>query len=207
MFEVKPQAYQWDVENNGAIEIHRVLMDSNYFIETVFSDKPSKFISTRGGFYESKSNVIHVQFEFNSNYLKDSLVKAEIRIPNIGKEISKPKLPLDGKWLMAGRVNNEGEERRRDTKRSRKTLKFLIDGYFQWTAYNTETFKFYGSGGGKYNAKDGKYSESIEYFSRDNSRSGKTLSFSFNQEQNDWYHKGFSSQGKPLHEIWTLRND
>ena len=64
----------------------------------------------------------------------------------VGKQKEKAS-GVDGKWLMAGRVKPEGEQRR-DISRSRKTMKFLIDGFFQWTAFNTETFQFFGSGGG-----------------------------------------------------------
>ena len=53
--------------------------------------------------------------------------------------------------------------------------------------------------------KKENYKESIVYFSRDNTRSGQTLSFKYDQKDNDWHHTGFSSKGKPLHEIWTLR--
>ena len=81
----------------------------------------------------------------------------------------------------------------------------LSDGFFQWTAYNTETFEFFGCGGGRYEANEGDYYESIVYFSRDNTRSGQTLSFKYEQIENDWHHTGFSSKGLPLHEIWTLR--
>jgi len=45
----------------------------------------------------------------------------------------------------------------------------LIDGFFQWIAFNTETFKFSGSGGGEYKTLDGKYIEIIQYLSRDDS--------------------------------------
>ena len=197
------QVYEW--KNNEFGFTHKIQMDSNYIIETVYKNNPTQFISTRGGFYESNNDVLNINFEFNSNYSNDSIVEIEYIIPAKAKNVSNSKLELDGKWLMAGRVNPYGKEMRRDTSRSRKTLKFLVDGFFQWTAFNTETFQFYGCGGGKYSASEGEYKESIVYFSRDNSRSGKTLKFNYKKNENDWYHNGFSSKGKPLHEIWTLR--
>ena len=197
------QVYEW--KNNEFGFTHKIQMDSNYIIETVYKNNPTQFISTRGGFYESNNDVLNIKFEFNSNYSNDSIVEIEYIIPAKAKNVSNSKLELDGKWLMAGRVNPDGKEMRRDTSRSRKTLKFLVDGFFQWTAFNTETFQFYGCGGGKYSASEGEYKESIVYFSRDNSRSGKTLKFNYKKNENDWYHNGFSSKGKPLHEIWTLR--
>ena len=111
---------------------------------------------------------------------------------------------LQGKWLMAGRVTDDGE-RRRDLTRSRKTMKFLIDGYFQWIAFDTSSFRFSGSGGGEYETIDGKYKEKISYFSRDNNRVGIELIFDYKLKGFDWYHKGLSSKGDPFHEIWTRR--
>ena len=105
---------------------------------------------------------------------------------------------------MAGRVTKEGE-RRRDITRPRKTMKFLKDGYFQWIAFNTATFSFHGTGGGSYNAVNGTYIETIEYFSRDNNKVGISLVFEYEKKGSDWHHKGFSSKGDPLHEIWTIR--
>ena len=105
---------------------------------------------------------------------------------------------------MGGRVTKEGEKRR-DLNKPRKTMKFLLDGYFQWTAFNTETFKFSGSGGGSYEIEESDYIEKIEFFSRDNSKVGIKLKFNFVQKSDDWYHKGFSSKGSPMHEIWTKR--
>ena len=200
------QVFSFDVKVENSEVNHRILIDNNYFVETVFNSSDAQFIYTRGGFYtKTKKNYFHVIFEFNSNYKKDSLKEMIYSEINKMKKISNLDQNLEGKWLMAGRVGPSGEEKRRDTKRSRKTLKFLIDGHFQWTAYNTETFQFFGCGGGKYSAVQGDYNESIEYFSRDKTRAGKTLSFKYEEKGNDWYHSGFSSKGKPLHEIWTLR--
>ena len=107
---------------------------------------------------------------------------------------------------MAGRVTELGE-RRRDINRPRKTMKFLIDGYFQWIAFNTETFQFFGSGGGFYTEEKGIYTENIEFFSRNNNSVGKILPFKYEVQDSDWYHKGKSSNGKPMHEIWTKRSN
>ena len=199
------QVYQWNSNDYDLSTIHKVQMDSNYFIETIYQNNPPKFLTTRGGFYESNDNLLIIKLEFNSNYKNDSIINLEYVLPEKAKIVVSSKLELDGKWLMAGRVNAVGEERRRDINRSRKTLKFLTNGFFQWTAFNTETFQFFGCGGGEYSAKEGDYKESIVYFSRDNSRTGQTLSFKYDQKDNDWHHTGFSSKGKPLHEIWTLR--
>ena len=179
-------------------------MDEEYFVETQFTSNPNQFIKTLGGFYEKKGNELLVALEFNSNFSKDSLKNIVINNHDQWQKISKSRLPLQGKWLMAGRVKGD-QEQRRDITRSRKTMKILVDGYFQWIAFNTASFSFHGTGGGSYSAADGTYTESIDYFSRDNNKVGISLGFEYAKKGMDWHHKGFSSKGDPLHEIWTYR--
>jgi hypothetical protein len=111
---------------------------------------------------------------------------------------------LQGAWLMSGRVK-DGKTQTRDTNRPRKTMKILSGTRFQWIAYNTETKQFMGTGGGTYTTIDGKYTENIEFFSRDDSRVGASLEFNFEIIDGSWHHKGFSSKGDPMHEIWSKR--
>lgn len=112
---------------------------------------------------------------------------------------------LDGQWLFATRGPDEGQDRRGE-ENPRKTLKFLLDGRFQWIAYHTDTYKFSGTGGGSYTSENGIYTEHIEYFSRDNDRVGASLEFNYDIKADDWHHTGKNSKGKPTYEIWTRRN-
>ena len=105
---------------------------------------------------------------------------------------------------MGGRYRN-GNRQMRSIDGTRKTMKLLSGKRFQWIAYNTESKKFMGTGGGTYTTKNGVYSENIEFFSRDNSKSGIELEFEYEIIDNEWNHKGFSSKGDPLHEIWIPR--
>lgn len=111
---------------------------------------------------------------------------------------------LQGAWLMSGR-KRDGEISTRDTSRPRKTMKILSGTRFQWIAYNTATKQFMATGGGTYTTKDGKYTENIEFFSRDPSRAGASLEFNFELVDGDWHHSGKSSKGDPLYEIWSQR--
>jgi hypothetical protein len=196
--------YSFTSQENGQQIEHRVLMDKEYFVETQFTSNPNQFIKTLGGFYQKKGNELLVALEFNSNFSKDSLKNIVINNQDQWQKISKNTLPLQGKWLMAGRVKGD-QEQRRDTSRPRKTMKILVDGYFQWIAFNTASFSFHGTGGGGYTAVDGTYTETIDYFSRDNSKVGISLGFEYVKKGMDWHHQGFSSKGDPLHEIWTYR--
>lgn len=111
---------------------------------------------------------------------------------------------LAGAWLITGRYR-DGELSER-TPGARRTMKILSGTKFQWIAYNVETKEFFGTGGGSYTTKDGKYTEHIEFFSRDNSRVGASLEFDFKLENGKWRHSGKSSKGDPLDEVWTKRD-
>ena len=184
--------------------VNRIIIDKNYFVMTSYKFNSNEFIKTIGGFYEKKGNRYNIELEFNSNFKKDSLSKIEINKKSNWKKISLKENDLQGKWLMVGRIR-DGKEQRRNLDRPRKTMKVLINGYFQWIAFNTETFQFSGSGGGKYSTKNGIYSEKIEYFSRDNSRVGAKLKFDYKLKNEVWNHIGFSSKGDPMHELWVKR--
>jgi len=189
----------------------RVILDKEYIVLSKFESESGNFISTLGGYYKPgkflnlDEDVYAVNLEFNSNYDQDSIKNLSIIKTSKWKNISKSNDILKGKWVMSGRYNN-GEFRTRNTDLPRKTMKILIDGFFQWIAFNTETFKFSGSGGGEYETLDGKYIEIIQYFSRDDSRVGAVLDFNYEIKNKDWYHSGLSSKGNPINEVWTIRN-
>jgi len=204
LINLQAQVYSYKTKQSGKTITHRITMDDTYAVETQYVDTPAEFILTRGGFYTKIANVISVDFEFNSNFDKDGLKEMELEWSKEWILLSKKPKDLNGKWLMAGRIT-EQRERRRDTSGPRKTMKFLLDGFFQWIAYNTETFQFFGSGGGYYTTESGKYTEHIEYFSRDSSRVGAVLPFNYELKGTDWHHQGFSSKGDPMHEIWSKR--
>ena len=199
------QVYEFDSETNT----HRIIKDKNYIIETVFNSSTGEFKFTRGGYYSGKKSFA-VDFEFNSNFKNDSIKKNLYTKTKKWEKVSSTKQTLHGKWLMAGRVTDEGEKRR-DLNRSRKTMKILIDGFFQWIAFDTSNFRFYGSGGGSYNTEyennreKGGYIEKLQFFSRDNKKVGLILPFEYNLRGEDWYHKGLNSKGGALHEIWHFR--
>jgi hypothetical protein len=198
------------------------MIDKDYFVWTVFSANPAAFTHTMGGFLTREGEKFKVDLEFNSIINKDSLkvlmgsmtVKGNTLVISLDKikdltllRVEPTKQELEGKFLMAGRVTDQGESRRRIDV-PRKTMKILLGNHFQWIAFNTETFEFSGTGGGIFTAdKSGAYVEKIEFFSRNSSRVGAQLPFNFKLINNDWFHQGKSSAGEPMHEIWTKRNN
>lgn len=117
------------------------------------------------------------------------------------EKISDAEDALTGNWVITGR-KRDGEVSR-STPGARRTVKILSGGRFQWIAFNSETKEFSGTGGGTYTAVNGKYTENITFFSRDNSRVGASLGFDFEVVDGEWHHSGLSSTGSPIYEIWT----
>ncbi|HSJ66351.1 MAG TPA: hypothetical protein VK921_01695 [Anditalea sp.] len=120
----------------------------------------------------------------------------------IWKRLSDDSDDLTGNWVFTGRKNKEGELST-STPGARRTVKILSGGRFQWIAFNSETKEFMGTGGGTYTAEDGKYTENIQFFSRDNDRVGASLSFDYEVKDGRWHHSGTSSKGDPMYELWS----
>ena len=153
-------AIETGIQNSG-LGLLLIFSFFNFVISNFKSDS-GNFISTLGGYYHLNEGTYEINLEFNSNYDQDSIKSLSILKTSKWKNISKENNTLKGKWVMSGRYNN-GEFRTRNTDLPRKTMKVLIDGFFQWIAFNTESFKFSGSGGGEYETEDGKYIEIIQY--------------------------------------------
>lgn len=111
--------------------------------------------------------------------------------------------PMAGAWHITERANGgEGELVKIHQEGTRKTLKLLSGTRFHWFAIDPAVKGFYATGGGTYKTANGKYTEKIEFFSKDNNRVGTSLSFGWKLENGRWDHSGKSSDGKPIHEIW-----
>ncbi|MFC4870390.1 hypothetical protein [Negadavirga shengliensis] len=127
-------------------------------------------------------------------------IKGEEKI-EIWERISSAKDDLTRNWVITGRKRDDKISEM--TPGARRTVKILSGGRFQWIAFNSETKEFSGTGGGTYEAKDGKYTENITFFSRDDSRVGAKLEFEYEVIDGKWHHSGMSSTGNPIYEIWS----
>jgi len=215
--QIAPGVYTASETLENGKRNYQLLVTDSYMVHTVYNSNPAKFISTMGGYYTVDQDSLKITLEFNSDFEKtgerehrayigfqsgqlvfnENSARPYTRQPEVAQL-------LDGLWLFATRGPDTGQERRGDSA-PRKTLKFLTDGHFQWIAYNVETMDFRGTGGGRYAAEQGNYTEVIEFFSRDDSRVGAELSFEFERKGDDWHHKGKNSKGEPMYEIWSLR--
>ncbi|WP_340066910.1 membrane or secreted protein [Ascidiimonas aurantiaca] len=194
-----------------------VIFSEKYQVSTWFHSKTGAFIKTNGGSWKLEGNTMTEKIEFDTD--NPERVGSEIRfkiynhdtIMGIAGDTMRWRRidsgapgELRGAWLMSGRVR-DGKTQTRDTNRPRKTMKILSGTRFQWIAYNTETKQFMGTGGGTYTTRNGKYTENIEFFSRDIARVGLSLHFDYSLVKGNWHHSGKSSKGNPIYEIWSRR--
>ncbi|GMN06730.1 hypothetical protein MTsPCn5_21190 [Croceitalea sp. MTPC5] len=212
-------AWEATMEHNGKTLRNVVIISEQHQVATFYDTETGAFVGANGGDWSLNGSRLTETVEFDSenpervgtkSSFEIELSNTELRIkdsPLVWKRIDDGTPgALSGAWLMSGR-KREGQFQTRATDRPRKTMKLLSGTRFQWIAYNTETKQFKGTGGGTYTTINGKYTENIEFFSRDNSRVGASLQFDFELKDGDWHHSGFSSKGTPLYEVWSRRRN
>ena len=198
---------------------HLLLIQDGYFSWTKTNDQ-NEFINTLGGVVQVEGNQLAVELQFNSEdrYLVGEYFKTPFSLKDdvlttrhpegyelIWNRMKEKDQGLAGVWRITGRKVDDNISKM--GRSARKTYKLLTPGHFQWIAMNTDTGEFFGTGGGSYTFKNGKYTEKIEFFSRDNSRVGVSLSFDGELKNGDWHHSGKSSKGDPIYEIWSKETE
>lgn len=203
-----------------AVELKSIVIFSeSHQVLTTYETFTGKFVYSNGGTWKLNNNIMteKVEFDTNDSTRVGSILEFDVELNDsimhiVGSDMNFKRIDdgnpgkLDGAWLMSARFR-DGKKQLRDTAKPRKTMKILSGTRFQWIAYNTETKKFMGTGGGTYSTINGDYVENIEFFSRDDSRVGVSLKFNFKLLNKKWEHKGFSSKGNPIHEVWSMRDN
>ena len=203
----------WKVKE-GPVD-HVLVCQDGYFSYTVYDKANKKFLQTWGGTYTEAGGQVHANIEFDTRskenvgghkHFSASVNGSSLKLDmgagaSSWTRIDEGNANLAGNWRISGRMRDGSIQP--IERAARKTLKILSSTRFQWMAINTETKEFFGTGGGTYSFKDGKYTEHIEFFSRDSTRVGASLSFDGSVANNVWTHKGLSSRGEPIHEEWS----
>lgn len=211
------------VATNGGVN-HVLLVCDNYLSLTAYAADGKTFLYTLGGpvqvgkdqwiltcMYDSKNAArvgtqIQLPIQLHTRGLaagKVYLYNAVV-MPEHWTVVDKGQTALAGNWHIIQRMQNGKLEQIHQTG-TRKTVKLLTGTRFQWVAIDPGVQGFYGTGGGTYTFKDGIYTEHIEFFSRDSSRVGASLSFTGKLEKGDWHHRGKSSKGEDIYEVWSRK--
>ena len=194
---------------------HHLFFQDGFFFHTV--QQGNQFMMSRGGSYETKGGSISakilynsadsgdvgqtmdVPFSINGSSITLSVPNGDARFERVDNGVA----PLAGVWRITGRMGEDGKVADIHQTGSRQTYKMLTGKKFQWVAIDPDKKQFSGTGGGSYTFKDGKYTENIEFFSRDNSRVGASLVFDGKLEDGKWHHSGLSSKGAKIYEVWS----
>jgi hypothetical protein len=206
----------WNLKSGNTEQV--LLFMDGYFTHTTYDKGGKQFIQTRGGTYTFDKGKLTVQYEFDTQNKEQvgqavtytaSLNGGQLVADLVGtssgwSRIDEGNAPLAGLWTITAR-RQEGTLQPIHQTGTRKTVKILTGTRFQWAAIDPGTKQFMGTGGGTYTFQNGKYTEQIEFFSRDSSRVGSSLSFDGKLEAGNWHHSGLSSKGDPIYEVWSRR--
>lgn len=200
--------------HNGAVT-HALIIADGYCMVSIYEKENKKFIKTWGGTCNINGDSVVVVVQFDSQDKQQCGQKKSFVFKVSGKSV---KTNISGKDVVWAQVDAGNKylagnwritQRKQDDKlaaiplRPRRTLKLLTATRFQWAAINIETCEFSGTGGGTYTFNNGTYTENIDFFSRDDSRVGVSLSFDGKLDNGNWIHSGLSSKGDPVYEIWS----
>lgn len=204
----------WQIKEGN--KEHVLVIQNGFFFHTLFNKIDKEFMFSQGGTYSLKDKQITGKIYFNTKNKEEVgtelTVEFSINDNNLTLEISGDSqnwtrlddgsAPLAGIWRITARMQ-DGKIVPIHQTGARQTYKILSGTRFQWAAINPETKEFSGTGGGNYTFTNGKYTENIEFFSKDNSRVGASLSFDGKIENGEWHHSGLSSKGDKIYEIWS----
>lgn len=207
----------WEMKTGGAPGDQATLIATeNYLSIAIFNPDAKSFTGTYGGPYRLENGSCRLTYEFDTRdsgnigkevSFKIQVTETSLTLDNLVKttwnklDQSPSTAPLAGCWRITARAGNDGQMSPMNSG-PRKTIKMLSGTRFQWIAINPASKQFFGTGGGTYTLKDGKYTEHISFFSRDGSRVGSELGFNAVVDNGKWKHSGTSSTGNPVNEIW-----
>jgi hypothetical protein len=205
----------WEMSPTASTTERAVMIVSDKYLSISVFEK-NTYVRTYGGTYTLENEKLTVKWEFNDKHKEevgqsttfkfvrndDKTFSMENLAKTIWKRLDTGRENLAGYWRITQREGQDGKMNAMPFA-ARRTIKILSEGRFQWIAINAETGEFFGTGGGTYTLNDGKYTENIEFFSRDNNRVGASLSFDYKLDGNSWKHSGKSSTGNRINEIWS----
>ncbi len=204
----------WKLQQGSVEQV--LIFNNGYFMHTTFDKSNKLLIQTRGGSYDYAGKELEVNIEFSPNN-KDEIGQTKkysfaINKDRLSSDINGRKVvwtmldngkgPMVGTWRSAGRMQDGKVVL--SPPRARKTFKILSGTRFQWAAINAETKEFFGTGGGSYTFENGKYTETLDFFTKDSTKVGNSITFDGKVEGDLWHHSGLSSQGARMYEIWKM---
>lgn len=213
-------AWQLFEKDGKAVNTNVIKLYSNaYFTYASYEKETGKFIAAGGGRYILDFFNYREHYEIDStdpersgkttNY-KAILDDDVLRITNIKTGTVERWKKFDEadtqnmttSWRIHEKLDEGDDDWRRIVYGPRKTLKMLTNNRYQVLALNSETGQFVGSSGGTWSLNNNEYTENIEFFSKDESNVGRSLTFKRKYQDDLWHHSGRDTKGKILMERW-----
>ena len=193
----------WQIKDAEKEQV--LIFQDGFFFHTAYNKAEKRFMYSRGGKYTANGDVVNCDISFNSANKEEVGKKVSLSLKGETEKwqrLDDSSAPLAGVWRITSRMQ-DGKLTPIHQTGSRQTYKILTGTRFQWAAIDPDKKEFSGTGGGTYTFTNGKYIETIEFFSRDSSRVGASLTFDGKLENGEWHHRGRSSKGDPIYEIWS----
>lgn len=191
-----------------------IVMDG-YYAQAQFDSAQRVFEGAFGGPFTLANGIVRGKVDFNS--IDPSQIGSDFSLPltlegdrlviGAGDEketwtrLDTGKAALAGTWRLSGRETNG--KMNEVAASPRRMLKLVSEKRYHWITFDVVTQTFVGSGGGTYTFTDGKYVENIEFFAGNASRVGMALPFTGEIKDGKWHHRGQSSAGDALYQVWT----
>ncbi len=202
----------WQNNEEGTVS---TIIATDSYLSLVKYKTDGDFLETFGGKYIlSNTDEIFIDYDYHTTSIdvvnsrqsyNVSLKKKSFEIKGIKyKKLDTQKSVMNGLWQISARQNTNGEMQEMKAG-SRKTYKILMDGYFQWIAFDNQSHEFFGSGGGTFTLDKGKYQEKILVFSKDKKRIGDVIIFDADVNNSEWIHFGVNSKGDNIKELWKKK--
>ncbi len=204
----------WQIKEADKEQV--LVFQDGFFFHTVYNKGEKRFLYSRGGTYTHNADALNCTISFNSAHKEEvgkqfstkyaiNGAKADFSIngeKQNWQRLDDSSAPLAGVWRITSRMQ-DGKLTPIHQTGTRQTYKLLTGTRFQWAAIDPGKKEFSGTGGGTYTFRNGKYTEAIEFFSRDSTRVGASLTFDGKLENGEWHHSGKSSKGDPIYEVWS----
>jgi len=213
-------AWEMNLPSDQSSNMRTVMtIQAPYVFISSFNVESKEFFESQGGMIEILGNTINYTVEFHTadgneigksyqitTEINRNQLVASIEVDGLSQSVNYTRIDagnsdLAGAWRITERMRNGEMQKMRLG--SRKTIKMITGTRFQWVAFDPESKSFSGTGGGTVTLKEGKYTEHIEFFSRNSDRVGASLTFDYEVNGDRWVHSGLSSTGSPIKEIWT----
>lgn len=213
-------AWQLFEKNGEKVNANVIKLYSNaYFTYASYDKKTGQFIEAGGGRYILDFFNYKEHYEIDSsnpnrsgettNY-KAILEDDILRITNTKTGAVERWKKFDDAntqnmatcWRIHEKLDEGEDSWRRIVYGPRKTLKMVTNNRYQVLALNSKTGEFIGSSGGTWSLNNNEYVENIEFFSKDETNIGRSLSFKRKYQDELWHHSGRDTNGKILMERW-----